>query len=63
MAAPDAKTEKDWDEEFLTTVPSFDADQAIVKGALTQIMGRFKKEAFEVTAKIFPYCIACQVHL
>ena len=45
MAAQDAKTENDWDQEFLTTVPSFDANQAIVKGATTQIMERFKKEA------------------
>ena len=63
MAAQDAKTENDWDEEFLTSVPSFDADQAILKGAMTQIMEQFKKEAFEVIAKIFLYCIACQVHL
>ena len=63
MAARDAKTENDWDQEFLTTVPSFDADQAMVKGATTQIMEQFKKEAFEVTEKIFPYCTACQVNL
>ena len=63
MAARDAKTENDWDQEFLTTVPSFDVDQAIVKGAMTQIMEGFKKEAFEVTEKIFLYCTKCQVNL
>ena len=53
MTDQDPKSENYWDKEFVKVVPSFDDDQAILKGAMTQIMDQFKKEAFEVNAKNF----------
>ena len=47
------KNENYWDKEFVKVVPSFDDNQAIMKGATMQIMDRFKKKAFEVNANNF----------
>ena len=60
MTDQDPKSENYWDKEFVKVVQLFDDEQAIIKGAMTDIMDRFRKEAFEVNANNF--CTVEHVH-